>query len=310
MFSAVQAFKALSDETRLRLLNVLSRFELNVNELVELMGMGQSRVSRHLKILSEAGLVGWRRDGLWIFYSAVRDGSGQDFTAAALPFVASEEAFKADLALAAGIIEERTASTRHFFNRIAEDWDQLAEEVLGDFSLPEAVEKAMPACAVAADLGCGTGAVLERMLGKAKNVIGVDGSSRMLELARRRLSKDSGRISLRIGDLGHLPLRDGEADFTSVNMVLHHLSDPVEALAEIRRVLRPGGKLMLSEFDQHNDESMRNAYGDHWLGFSRETLAGFLERAGFAGLEMARRPVRKGLFIHLILAANPAAKAE
>lgn len=302
MTYALQYFKALADDTRLRLFCVLSRYELNVNELIMILGMGQSRVSRHLKILSSSGLVSWRRDGLWVFYSAVSDGESRRFTDAVLPFVLEDGVFQADLSAAAAIIEERLRATRQFFNSIAEDWDQLSSEVLGSYDLPGAIAATVPAGAVAVDLGCGTGEVLLRMLPAARELIGVDGSARMLDLARRRFAHESARVSLRIGDLEHLPLRDGEADFVSVNMVLHHLSSPEAALAEARRALRPGGRLVLTELDRHDNEAMRVSHGDRWLGFTEEALRAALLKAGFTPISTARTPVELGLFIHLIQA--------
>lgn len=299
-------FKALADATRIRLLSVLCRHELNVNELVLILEIGQSRISRHLKILSAAGLLNWRREGLWVFYSTAQNGQAKAFIDAIRPFIDNDPAFKADLDMAAGMIEERVHKTRQFFNSIAEDWDKLSREVLGAFDLPSAVTAHMPHCRVAADLGCGTGNVLNAMLEHCDTVIGVDGSPRMLELARRRFVKDQARVSLRIGDLSHLPLADGEAQFASLNMVLHHLPQPGEVLGEIRRVLSPGGLLALTDFNRHEDERMRNEYGDHWLGFERRTLEDFLTRAGFAVRESRLAPVERGLSLHLVIAENPA----
>ena len=305
MPEALHYFKALADETRLRLLNVLYRHELNVNELVLILEMGQSRISRHLKILFASGLLTWRREGLWVFYSVPLEGKSRSFIDAILPFVEADPALKSDLDMAVGMIEERVHKTRQFFNAIAEDWDKLSREVLGGFDLPRAVARHMPACAVAADLGCGTGNVLQAMLGKAKNIIGVDGSARMLELARRRFAAEGDRVSLRIGDLAHLPLRDGETDFASLNMVLHHVPAPGEVLREIRRVLAPGGILVLTDFNRHEDERMRLEYGDHWLGFDRETLLAHLARAGFTVREAGLAPVERGLELHIVVAEKP-----
>jgi ArsR family transcriptional regulator len=304
---ALPYFKALADETRLRLLNVLYKYELNVNELVLILAMGQSRISRHLKILSASGLLVWRREGLWVFYSVPEEGPAREYINAILPFIEGDPALKPDLDMAASMIEERVHKTRQFFNTIAEDWDKLSREVLGNFDLARVVARCIPECpkpAVAVDLGCGTGNVLQAMLDKAENVIGVDGSPRMLELARRRFTHEGGRVSLRIGDLSHLPLRDGEADFASLNMVLHHVPSPVEVLGEIRRVLAPSGILMITDFNSHNDEDMRSEYGDHWLGFDRDTLYSHLNRAGFDIVSGELAPVERGLALHVIVAKN------
>ncbi|MFV0423612.1 ArsR/SmtB family transcription factor [Oleidesulfovibrio sp.] len=304
MSSALALFKALSDETRLRLINVLNRFELSVNELVAILEMGQSRVSRHLKIMTGAGLLSSRRDGLWVFYSAPDEGPGREFINAVMPFVTKDITLHSDLDMARKIIEERSRKTRQFFNAIAEDWDQLNREVIGEFDLPEAIVSHMPKCKVAVDFGCGTGTMLKAMMQKADEVIGVDGSPRMLELARRRFEEDAERVSLRIGDLEHLPLADGEADFAVVSMVLHHLSHPGAALKEVRRVLSKGGILVLADFDKHEDERMRTEYGDRWLGFDMSTLADKLTGAGFTVRHNDLHGVEKGLSIHLIVAEN------
>lgn len=310
MSVALQYFKALSDETRLRLLHILQRYELSVNELVNILGMGQSRVSRHLKILTGAGLLTSRRDGLWVFYAADAEGRGHDFIRAILPFVVTDPSMQADTDMAARIIEERALKTRQFFNAIAEDWDALNNEVLGDFDLAAAVCQALPSdCGLAVDLGCGTGSVLERMLPRTEGVIGVDGSPRMLELARRRFPAKctrEGNVSLRIGELDHLPLRDGEAHFACINLVLHHLSSPAAALREIRRILKPGGLLLVTDFDKHDDEHMRNDYGDRWLGFDAATLRELLQEAGFEVRRIRRQPVEKKLALLLALACRPA----
>ena len=303
---ALLYFKALSDETRLRLVHILLHYELSVNELVRILDMGQSRVSRHLKILTEAGLLTSRRDGLWVFYAAPRSGDEREFLRAISPFIQADAAMRADLNMAAQMLEERALKTRQFFNAIAEDWDELNREVLGAFDLPAAVCAAVPQnCGTAVDLGCGTGAVLARMLPLSQGVIGVDGSARMLEICRRRFTPEdlaADRVSLRIGELSHLPLRDQEADFACINLVLHHLSDPILGLREIRRIMAPGGRLFVADFLRHTDETMRNRYGDRWLGFEESALSADLEAVGFRAISCAKQPVDRGLTLFLLTA--------
>lgn len=298
------SFKALSDETRLRLIQVLGKYELNVNELTTLLGMGQSRVSRHLKILAESGLLTARRDGLWVFYSHAQGTKAADLWQALAAFIdPEEEPFAGDLRLARKILDERDVDTRHLFNNLAEDWDRINREIMGDFDLTAALLELMPDCDTAVDLGCGTGVVMAGLKRKAKRLIGVDGSPRMLELARRRFSGDES-VSLRIGELDHLPLADGEAQFACLNMVLHHLSHPDAALREIHRILAPGAWLVVTDFDKHEMEAMRTEYGDRWLGFSPDEIKTILNRTGFEAEEPLSIPVHRGLRVLLTRAAR------
>ncbi len=296
---ALKAVKAIADETRLRIATVLSRYELSVNEIVNLMDMGQSRISRHLKILVDADLLESRRDGLWVYYTTVPSGEGRAFIDAMLPFALDMPTTRADLDMAMHILEERAQKTRQFFNP-AEDWDALNNEILGDFDLPTSVLNKVPnPCKVAVDLGCGTGGVLEVLRHKANNIIGVDGSSRVLELARRRFSEVQGSspqsISLRIGELDHLPLRDFEVDFACINLVLHHISEPKLVLAEIQRILQHNGILLVTEFIKHEDESLRTDYGDRWLGFDEQNFIQMAQSVGFIYDNIERIKVKKNL---------------
>ncbi len=308
MFFMLTYFKALADETRLRLLHVLYHHELSVNELVNIMDMGQSRVSRHLKILSEAGLLQWRRDGLWVFYTVTTSGNGKRFLESIMPHINVNGHTQHDLSMALRCIEERSRKTRQFFNDIAEDWDELNREILGNFDLADAVCKAMPEhCKLAVDLGCGTGTVLEKILPLAQGVVGVDGSASMLEMAKRRFNPQlsngsNSRVSLRIGELDHLPLRDAEADFACTNFVLHHLSTPLNVLREVERILCPKGRLLITDFDKHDNENMRSKYGDRWLGFTPEMLTSLVRDAGFTMINIERKSVEKNLGLLLVLA--------
>ena len=299
-------FKALADETRLRLAHILFQYELSVNELAHIMDIGQSRVSRHLKILTEASLLRSRRDGLWVFYSVPPAGTGLEFLKAIMPFFPANAQMENDLKLAAQILEERSRKARQFFNAIAEDWDNLNHEVLQDFDLPACVVQAVPPrCNVAVDLGCGTGEVLKSLQGLAKTLVGVDGSARMLDLCRSRIGAAelaNGDVSLRIGELSHLPLADGEADFACINLVLHHLARPLDIFSEIQRIMAPGGTLFVADFLAHNDESMRASYGDHWLGFELGDIQQALYKNGFDPCEPLLRPVGKNLRIFMIKA--------
>ncbi|WP_316896780.1 metalloregulator ArsR/SmtB family transcription factor [Pseudodesulfovibrio indicus] len=290
--------KALSDDTRARLVNVLLEYELNVGEIVQVMEMGQSRISRHLKILSESGLVHVRRDGLWAFYRASEEGPGRAFLNGVRELMADEPELTRDRNRAEKVIRERTAATRQFFDDIASEWDRMTAEVLGDLDLGREIRSRLPQCDCAADIGCGTGDMLEILSQSAKTVIGVDNSPKMLELAEERFSGDA-RMSLRIGEMTHLPLRDWEADCTVMSLVLHHLARPVDALREAARVLKIGGRLLIAEFDQHENELMRTEYGDRRLGIPREKMVGWLDQARFNVLSVTEFTVNMGLVVVL-----------
>ncbi len=313
MTDLLRIHKALADETRLRLAAILRRFELNVGELVAVLDMGQPRISRHLKILVEAGLVDCRREGLWAFYSAASAGPGRrvlDCTAALLDGQEYAQEYAVDASRASAVVRERVQATRRFFDAVAGQWRDLAREVLGDLDLPGEIAKRVPEGAAVADLGCGPGELLERLSPRACLVIGVDNSPRMLELAAARLNgkaAQNGRdphiiragVSLRLGDLTHLPLREGEVQAVVLSMVLHHLPDPVAALAEARRVLCPGGMLLVADFDRHENEAMRVQYGDARLGLDRQMLMAWLAQAGFEPGPVELYPVNQGLTVLL-----------
>jgi len=294
--------KALADETRLRLAAVLNCFELNVGELVGVFAMGQPRISRHLKIMAEAGLLECRREGLWAFYRAAQDGPGREFLQRHAPLLEAIPQHAQDRERALVAVRERAHATRRFFDAVAGQWRDLAREVLGDLDLAEELAGRMHPGMIVADLGCGPGELLERLAGSARLAIGVDSSQRMLELAGARLAGRA-NVSLRLGELEHLPLREAEVQAATLSMVLHHLSDPQAVLAEARRVLAPGGTLLVADFDRHDNEAMRVKYGDARLGVDKETMYDWLQAAGFSPRRVDAFPVNQGLTVLIAEAA-------
>jgi ubiquinone/menaquinone biosynthesis C-methylase UbiE len=288
-------FKALSDETRLRLLNLALNFELNVNELVRILNMGQSRISHHLKILTDGGLLTIRRDGLWAFYSAISNSRGAAFINAIRYLFEEDTLFKKDLQEAEKCISERSTRTARFFEDQAKNWEILKQEITGDLDLNQKIIGALPSVQTIVDLGCGTGDLLPYLRTKAANIIGVEKSISMLEEARMHYEDDGDRIEIRIGELEHLPLRDEEADMAITNMVLHHLPEPKKAFDEAYRVLRKQGWLFIIDFLSHRDESMRQRFGDVWLGFSKETLEKWLKASGFSIRSIEHFSLKNGL---------------
>lgn len=292
-------FKALSDQTRIRLVNILNRHELSVNEIVTVMEMGQSRISRHLKILTDAGILVCRRDGVWAFYSVADEGPGARFMASVSYLFDADPSLCADVDRAAEVMEARRQNTSRFFDRIASDWDRLRREILGGFDINAAVLEAVGTPDVALDLGCGTGELLRHLARKAARVIGVDYSQEMLAEARRQCLLAGMDPDLRLGAIEHLPVGDAEADLAVVSLALHHLPDPEGGIRDVARVVRPGGSLIIADFDKHENEYLRETFGDRWLGFPVETMARFLDAGGFDLVSCKSFPLQMSLTLKL-----------
>ncbi|MBW2180376.1 MAG: metalloregulator ArsR/SmtB family transcription factor, partial [Deltaproteobacteria bacterium] len=297
----IHYFKASSYKTRLRIFNILTDHELNVNEIVEVMAMGQSRISRHLKILTESGLLALRQDGLWSFYTAKNDDITKQFAVSIKQSSKSDNELSEDLIRTKQVLKDRQSKTKRFFNQIAGDWDRLKKDILGGIDLTDLILNKVPSCKVTADLGCGTGELLSPLKEKADVVIGVDSSPKMLDVARKRLKGIQEGIELRLGEMEHLPLRDGELDLAVVNMVLHHVPAPAIGIEEVHRVLKSSGIFILVDFDTHSNEALRKIYGDRWLGFKKREMQRWLTTAGFKTIESAQIKLQKKLKLHMIV---------
>ncbi len=287
----LETLKALADPCRLRLTAVLLAGEFTVQELTSIMGMGQSRISRHLKILTEAGVLTVKRQGTWSYYRAGGDGSS--FFKAIRPFFERElESLPErgrDLAAVARILEERRRRSQEFFDHHARQWDDLARTLLPVPEYRRRLLDQIPESVTVLEIGVGTGGLLTELAARAKQVIGVDHSPAMLEEARRRLTAaGSCGIELRLGEMAHLPLPDGSVQCVVANMVLHHAADPAQVLVEISRVLAPAGKLLLADLARHEREAAREQLADQWLGFEEEELHGWLTSAGFTEISINR----------------------
>lgn len=292
-------FKALADETRIRLFNILLKNELSVNELVCLMDMGQSRISRHLKILTDSRLLQCRRDGVWAFYSVSKNGKEKKFSKAIQFLFHDESELTEDLKNADLVMNDRKKKSKQFFNTIAHEWDDLQQQIIGDFDLNRAILKHVDTCDFAVDMGCGTGKLLYHLKDFAVVTVGVDSSPVMLEQARKLFKEENWNVKLRLGELEHLPIGDKEADFVIISMALHHLSDPEKAIAEVARILNRKGKFVIADFEKHQNENMREKYGDRWLGFSKEEIEPFLSGNGFALTDMESFPMNQSLKLNI-----------
>lgn len=294
--------KALADETRLRVFHLLLKRELNVNEIMSILDMGQSRISRHLKILTDSGLIRYRRDGLWVFYSLSETRETKDFVTMIQNYFTVGNMFAQDEAQALSLLEKRSRDTVSFFDSVAEHYDAMKRDIFGNVDINSLIAESLTDTTVAADLGCGGGALLDTLLTHSQQVIGIDSSTKMLESARRLIGKDGSRVDLRIGQLEHLPMRDQEADTAIIAMVLHHLNDPQKGLLEAFRVLKPSGRLIVADFKKHSNELLRDRYGDRWLGFENSDILKWLKASSLSIVENKSIPLGQGMEVFLIVA--------
>ena len=287
----LRALKATADPTRLRILRILREGPFAVRELTGILGVGQSSVSRHLRILAEAGLAGVRRAGTWAWYS-LPEGDVDAFPDGLLRLLADgEPPLNGDREAVDRVLAERRAATSELFRQRAAEWDRVREDLLVPSPHLDTLAGRLAGSSVVVDLGTGTGALLERLAGANRRVIGVDASAEMLDVARDRV-QDIGteRAELRLGTLEHLPLRDAEADAMVAHMVLHHVADPPGVLREIRRGLAPGGRLLIVDLEDGGEPSFWESLGAQWPGFRPEELRGWLNRAGFRDVRFEFAP--------------------
>ena len=293
----LDSFTALADPTRCRMMLLLEQNELTVSELCVVLQLPQSTVSRHLKLLGDAGLVVSRRDGTSRYYSLDQAQGPASATASARPQAAlwqlartefmSRPAADQDARRLSRVLRDRSATSREFFATSAGQWDQLRADLFGEQFYFRALLGLLPASWTVADLGCGTGAVSAALAPHVATVIGVDASSDMLHAAAR-----TGRsnIELRQGSLEALPIDSASVDAATLVLVLHHVAAPAAALEEAARVLRPGGRVLIVDMASHEREEYRQRMGHVWLGFSEDHVRRLLEQAGFAGIQYHALP--------------------
>lgn len=297
----IKCFKALSDKTRLRLLYILQFYELNVNEIVVVIDMIQSGVSRHLRILQESGLLNSRRDGSFIYYGASKNSVSDPLIPLLKKEFLNDPDVQRDIKKAEEMIQIRQNRTKRFFKHIAPKWDRLKKEVLGEFDLNKALLNLVPTGKKIADLGCGTGELLNKMSQTSSNqLIGIDSSPEMLEQAKIRLS-GSENIQLRLGELEHLPMKNEETEVAIMNLVLHHVPQPQLSIKEVFRVLKPDGIFILSDFEKHNQEHIKEIIGGEWLGFEDSKIQSWLSETGFDVRKVESYDVNLGLQINIFI---------
>jgi DNA-binding transcriptional ArsR family regulator len=295
MMPLLKQMKALGDDTRLVILDMLRERELSVGDIVDLLDMGQSRISRHLKILHDAGLVTLRKDGLWSFYR-VEGGS--------LPELFFSRMDEDETILTARDhwqerMSERAKEKALWFDALAPELNGLKKEIFGSVNPALLVSDLLPSGHSAADLGCGTGELLSLLHEKCSSVIGVDYSREMLS----RAGKSAGIADLRLGSLEHLPMRDREVHTAILSMVLHYLPEPQRAIEEAGRVVEDKGSIIICDLEKHTREELRQSQGHRWLGFDPQELGQWLGDAGFRIVYEKQYDVQQNLKI-LLISAN------
>lgn len=290
---------ALADPLRSRVLLVLERNELTVSELCAVFQMPQSTMSRHLKVLHDEEWVVWRAEGTSRLYSmpATRlDGTGRRLWGLVKEQVAGMPAADQDAQRVRSVLAERRSTSQEFFSTAAGEWDRLRTELFGRRADLAALLGLLDEGWTVGDLGCGTGQISETLAPFAARLIAVDDSPAMLAAARERLA-GLANVEVRRGEIEALPVESASLDAAVLFLVLHYLPEPPRALAEIARVLRPGGRVLVVDMAPHDREEYRQRMGHLWLGFSAEALEGWMREMGlesFRYLHLPPDPEAKG----------------
>jgi ArsR family transcriptional regulator len=300
---AVDALRAAGEPTRLRILSLLADEELSVMELGRILDQSQPRVSRHLKLLTEAGLIERFPDGAWVFYRLPAHGPRRKLVDAVLDLLNESGQPERDFQRLDQVRIEREAEAAEYFERIAPRWDEIRSLYVPENAVEAAVEKAAgpgPFDRVV-DLGTGSGRMLTLLGRKAKMSIGLDLSQQMLNIARSNCAKAGiEKVELRHGDIFATRLPSQSADLVVVHQVLHYLSDPAAAVCEAARLVSGGGRLLIVDFAPHDLEFLRAEHQHRRLGFSDEEIGRWLEEAGLAiGEPTALAPDTEGLTVKI-----------
>ena len=289
MASSPKIFASLADPTRLRIVMLLRAMELSIGEIAQVLGQSQPRVSRHVKILIDAGLAERRKEGSWVFVSlgerprveplfqlldrwAEQDGEN--------PWIA------ADAARLAAVRADRAAAAERYFASHAGEWDALRSLHVAETEVEAAIARALAGRPVGRliDVGTGTGRMIELFGPDSEQALGIDRSPEMLRLARVKLAQAGlDRAELRQGDMYALPMSSGVAETVIIHQVLHYAQNPAAAVSEAARLLSPGGRLLIVDFAPHEREELRSRDAHVRLGFADEAILRYFEEAGLEG---------------------------
>jgi ArsR family transcriptional regulator len=295
---AIEILRAAGEPSRLRILALLAGGELAVMELSHILDQSQPRVSRHLKLLTEAGLIERFPDGAWVFYRLTEAGEARRALDGLLALIDPQDTLLArDGDRLLGVQAGRKAEAEAYFGRNAARWDEIRSLHVSE----KAVEDAIKAAAGPGpyrrliDLGSGTGRMLALLAPEAESAIGLDLSQQMLNIARVEAEGTGlSNVELRHGDIFDTRLPTGHADLVVVHQVLHYLSDPAAAVAEAARLVAPGGRLLIVDFAPHRLEYLREQHQHRRLGFSDEEMRRWLTQAGLKPAPLKALPPSNG----------------
>jgi ubiquinone/menaquinone biosynthesis C-methylase UbiE/DNA-binding transcriptional ArsR family regulator len=290
----VEVLRAAGEATRLRILALLAREELAVLELTRILGQSQPRVSRHLKVLAEAGLVERFPDGAWVFYRLAGVGPTRDLLDKTLSLISPNDAtLLRDAERLEGVAAERASQAADYFAENAGQWDRIRSLYVSE----AAVEAAVLAAAGEGpfrrliDLGTGTGRMLTLLGGRARSAVGLDLSRQMLNVARSNVAGAGlAACELRHGDILDVGLADGDADLVVAHQVLHYLGEPAAAVAEAARLVAPGGRLLIVDFAPHDLEFLRAEHRHRRLGFFDNEIERWAAAGGLSKVEAVTLP--------------------
>lgn len=288
MSVTLKALRVLSDATRLRILALLTRDELSVNELQDVTRMGQSRISTHLGLLQEAGLVSGRREGKRSFYRLVAQPEEALSKVLKLALQAAGELpeHRDDALNLSRILKLRNAQAQVLFNQVAGRFDRVYGPGRSWQAFGHLLLRILPPIEVA-DLGAGEGLLGELLARRCKHVIAVDNSAKIVAFGAKKAKKSGLKnLEFRLGDLQDPPLDSESVDLVILSQALHHAEDPARALTASHRIVRPGGRIIVLDLLKHKFAKARELYGDRWLGFSESELHRWLEGAGYKRVEI------------------------
>src|SRR5690242_6561316 len=289
MATTLKYLRALSDPTRLRIVSLLEKDELSVNELQEITRMGQSRISTHLGLLLDSGLVQARREGKRTFYKLNHqaDSGVVEFIQLAIRGAKELNEHESDQINLKRIVNRRNEQAQVYFNQIAGRFDRVYGPGRSWQAFGHLLLRILPPLVVA-DLGSGEGLLSELLARRCKKVIAVDNSEKIVAFGAAKAKKNGLKnLEFRLGDLENLPIEPNSVDLVILSQALHHASDPAKAIAGAHASLKPAGQIMILDLSRHNFQRAHELYGDRWLGFPESDLQRWLEAAGFKRIEVS-----------------------